>query len=224
QRAIPEFCRSLTMLPLPFFVLSLLSCAASLALPDLTDTATAVLRSKRSLLGYVVDELSAAAEAADLLVKPGPHPQGDAFPVLAADCTDVIVIYARGTAEPGPIGETVGPVFQNLLRPALVAAGNKTLAFIGLSEYAATFLGYFAGGDASGSKEMAQKLAAAATLCPRAAIISAGYSQGGQLVHNSARLLSTATAEHIKAVVIFVLWTVSFNCVPATQSFVCALG
>jgi len=38
----------------------------------------------------------------------------------------------------------------------------------------------------------------------QAKLVSSGYSQGGQLVHNSAAMLSSAVLNRINAVVIFV--------------------
>ncbi|KAJ7784140.1 cutinase [Mycena metata] len=114
-------------------------------------------------------------------------------------CADVIVIFARGTTEAAPIGSLVGPQFQTALEAAL---GGKTLTFTGV-DYPASIAGFLEGGDPAGSTTMAQDLASAAASCPSAAIISSGYSQGGQLVHNSAKQLSASVAARINAVVIF---------------------
>ncbi|KAJ7478219.1 cutinase [Mycena latifolia] len=114
-------------------------------------------------------------------------------------CTDVIVIFARGTTESAPIGTIVGPPLEAALSSAL---GGKSLTFTGV-DYAASIPGFLKGGDPAGSAAMAQDLTNAAKSCPKAAIISSGYSQGGQLIHNSAKLLSSAVAAHINAVVIF---------------------
>ncbi|KAJ7464652.1 cutinase [Mycena galericulata] len=114
-------------------------------------------------------------------------------------CSDVIVIFARGTTEPAPIGLIVGPPLQAALESAL---GSKTLTFTGV-DYPADIAGFLEGGDPAGSKTMAQDLTNAANWCPDAAIVSSGYSQGGQLVHNSAKQLSAAVAARINAVVIF---------------------
>ncbi len=39
--------------------------------------------------------------------------------------------------------------------------------------------------------------------CPNSAIVMSGYSQGGQLVHNAAKLLPAATMAKVSSVVIF---------------------
>ncbi|KAJ7143554.1 cutinase [Mycena crocata] len=117
----------------------------------------------------------------------------------ASACTDVIVIFARGTTEVAPIGSVVGPPLQAALKSAL---GGKSLTFTGV-DYAADIAGFLEGGDPAGSAAMAQDITNAANSCPNAAIVASGYSQGGQLVHNSAKQLSSSVASRVKAVVIF---------------------
>ncbi|KAG7095831.1 hypothetical protein E1B28_006526 [Marasmius oreades] len=114
-------------------------------------------------------------------------------------CADVMVFFARGTTEPAPIGTTVGPALQTALRGVL---GGRSLSFTGV-DYPADIAGFLEGGSPEGSRNMAQDLTNAANACPDAAIVSSGYSQGGQLVHNSAAMLSSAVQARISAAVIF---------------------
>ncbi|KAF5392716.1 hypothetical protein D9757_001043 [Collybiopsis confluens] len=114
-------------------------------------------------------------------------------------CADVIVVFARGTTEPAPIGTTVGPALQASLLGVL---GGKSLSFQGVN-YPADIPGFLEGGSPEGSANMAAMLTSAANSCPSAALVSSGYSQGGQLVHNSANLLSSAVRARINAVAIF---------------------
>ncbi|KAJ6458663.1 cutinase, partial [Mycena vitilis] len=109
------------------------------------------------------------------------------------------VIFARGTTEPAPIGVVAGPPLQTALKTAL---GGKSLSFQGV-DYPASVAGFLAGGDAQGSATMAADLTSAAAACPNAAIFSVGYSQGGQLVHNSAKQLSADVSSRINAALIF---------------------
>ena len=46
-------------------------------------------------------------------------------------------------------------------------------------------------------------MTSALAACPSTKLVMSGYSQGGQLVHNAAKLLPTATVEQISSVVIF---------------------
>ncbi|KAJ7585418.1 cutinase [Mycena floridula] len=127
----------------------------------------------------------------------------DAAPTVeqraAAACTDVIVFFARGTTETAPIGTVIGPPLQAALQSLL---GTRSLTFTGV-DYPADIPGFLVGGDPQGSINMANDLTSAANSCPNAKIVSSGYSQGGQLVHNSARMLSAAVSARISAVVIF---------------------
>ncbi|KAF7332463.1 Carbohydrate esterase family 5 protein [Mycena kentingensis (nom. inval.)] len=116
-----------------------------------------------------------------------------------AACADVMVVFARGTTEPAPIGTVAGPPLQRALKSAL---GGKSLSFQGV-DYPANVAGFLQGGDRAGSQTMADDLTKAAQACPNAALVTVGYSQGGQLVHNSAKLLSPAVSQRIKAAVIF---------------------
>ncbi|KAF5374194.1 hypothetical protein D9758_004593 [Tetrapyrgos nigripes] len=116
-------------------------------------------------------------------------------------CADVIVVFARGTTEPSPIGTIVGPPLQSALQAALAGRG-MSLSFQGVN-YPASIAGFLEGGDPQGSATMAADLTNAANSCPNAKIISSGYSQGGQLVHNSAQQLSSTVKSRINAVVIF---------------------
>ena len=87
----------------------------------------------------------------------------------------------------------------------------------GLTSIRATILGYLEGGDPAGSATFAQLTEQAASQCPDTQIILAGYrsfsslpdpqtmltfrSQGAQLVHNGAAMLSDEVAARVKAVV-----------------------
>ncbi|KAJ7930560.1 cutinase [Mycena leptocephala] len=152
----------------------------------------------RSLLGDLPAEVSALVELAELTgLDESDSSGGDS----GGGCSDVTVIFARGTTEDPPIGSRVGIPFQLALENFLVSM-NKTLTFSGV-DYPAEFVGFFEGGSPEGSVAMAQQLTSAANSCPNTWLVSAGYSQGGQLVHNSAKLLSPDVAARISSVVIF---------------------
>lgn len=68
-----------------------------------------------------------------------------------AKCGDLLVIFARGTDEPGNVGALVGPPFFKALEGAL--GSLHTLAVQGV-EYEATVADYLEGGDPEGSQEM----------------------------------------------------------------------
>lgn len=66
-------------------------------------------------------------------------------------CSDVYVIFARGTQEPGNVGALVGPPFFKALEDAL--GSSHTMAVQGV-DYEATVTDYLEGGDPEGSQEM----------------------------------------------------------------------
>lgn len=131
-------------------------------------------------------------------------------------CRDVTVIYARGTGQSGNIGETtdVGPEYLNYLATYV---GSENLAVAGVN-YSADILGFEEGGDPAGSQTMADLatlvgidseaepaqlltmfLVQAFTQCPDTLLVLSGYSQGAQLVHNSAKLISSAVTNFVSA-------------------------
>ncbi|KAK7958588.1 cutinase precursor [Apiospora saccharicola] len=116
-------------------------------------------------------------------------------------CGDVVVIFARGTTEPGNVGALAGPPLFDALRQSMGVAG-KTVAVQGV-EYPASFTGYLQGGDKAGSRQMAALVTRAFQQCPSSKIVMSGYSQGGQVVHNAAKLLPAATMANVSSVIIF---------------------
>ncbi|KAJ7085437.1 cutinase-domain-containing protein [Mycena belliarum] len=168
------------------------------SLPQQNDGHSAILSrvgraasaSKRELVGGLLGTIG------DLLGLGGSHSSSGTF---AGPCSDVIVIFARGTGEPEPIGDRVGPQLEAALRSVL---GNRTLSFTGV-DYPAQVPGYLESGNLEDSAKMAHILTSAAGQCPSASLVSSGYSQGGQLVHNSAALLAPIVSARIKAAVIF---------------------
>ncbi|KAB8302019.1 hypothetical protein EYC80_005471 [Monilinia laxa] len=114
-------------------------------------------------------------------------------------CKPVIVIFARGTSEAGNVGEIAGPPLFASLRAALTTAKTTVQGV----NYAADVIGYLAGGDAAGSRTLANLTTYASSKCPDAKLVLSGYSQGAQVVHNAAKTLSAAVTAKIAAVVVF---------------------
>ncbi|RDL37274.1 Cutinase [Venustampulla echinocandica] len=119
---------------------------------------------------------------------------------LGGACKPYTVIFARGTTEPGNVGILVGPPFFSALKSRV---GKSSVTIQGVNNYGASVQGYLAGGDPNGGPEMARQIEAARKACPNTKLIAGGYSQGGQIVHNAAKLLSADTAQWISKVVIF---------------------
>ncbi|TGO07629.1 hypothetical protein BTUL_0258g00070 [Botrytis tulipae] len=119
--------------------------------------------------------------------------------IEARACSDVTVIFARGTTEVGTLGTVVGPPFLSALKSAL---GSSSVTMNGV-EYPADVPGFLEGGDAAGSKTMASMVTSTLSSCPDTKLVISGYSQGGQLVHNAAKLLPADTVAKISSAVIF---------------------
>ncbi|KAF7923154.1 uncharacterized protein EAE98_007859 [Botrytis deweyae] len=114
-------------------------------------------------------------------------------------CSDVTVIFARGTTEIGTLGTVVGPPFLSALKSAL---GSSSVTMNGVN-YPADIPGFLQGGDPAGSKTMASMVTSTLSSCPDTKVVISGYSQGGQLVHNAAKLLPADTTAKISSAVIF---------------------
>lgn len=67
-------------------------------------------------------------------------------------CGDVLVVFARGTAETGNVGSLVGPELFNALGSAL--GSGKTVAVQGVDNYPASVTEYLQGGSPEGSAAM----------------------------------------------------------------------
>lgn len=68
------------------------------------------------------------------------------------DCGDLLLVFARGTDEPGNVGSLVGPEFIEALQDAV---GNSYLVTAqGVDDYDASVTEYLEGGSSSGSAEM----------------------------------------------------------------------
>lgn len=76
--------------------------------------------------------------------------------------------------------------------------GANNLAVQGV-DYPADIPGFLAGGDKTGSATMAQLIGQAMSQCPDTNVVMAGYSQGGQLVHNAAAQLPAAMQQKISS-------------------------
>lgn len=86
-------------------------------------------------------------------------------------CKDVTVLFARGTTEGGNMGTLAGPPFVQAMGQMMGAAN---VAVQGI-DYPADIPGFLAGGDAGGSKLMAQMVGQVMAACPTTNLVMAGY-------------------------------------------------
>jgi cutinase-like protein len=123
----------------------------------------------------------------------------------APQCTDVEVIFARGTDEPAGIG-VVGQALVDTLRPMLKGKSISTYAV----KYPASWDFLQA---AAGANDMSKRAQATAARCPDTKIVLGGYSQGAAVVDVVATSpvaglgfsapLPAAVVPHIASVVVF---------------------
>ena len=119
---------------------------------------------------------------------------------LSGPCKNLTLIFARGTSEEGNLGGIVGPPFIQALKDLV---GTEQLAVQGVNDYPADVEGFNEGGSPSGSRNMAKLIGQALEQCPNTKLCVSGYSQGAQVAHNAANMLSQSQSDFINSVVLF---------------------
>ncbi|KAH7417744.1 cutinase [Cadophora sp. MPI-SDFR-AT-0126] len=114
-------------------------------------------------------------------------------------CAQMTIIFARGTTEPGNMGVFAGPQLVQAVKNAMPGTSINAQGV----EYTATIQGYLAGGGLDGTTSMSNFVNQALETCPQTKIVMGGYSQGGQVVHNTAKSLSADAMAKVSSVVIF---------------------
>lgn len=90
--------------------------------------------------------------------------------LLDGKCAPIIVLFARGTTEPGNVGDDVGPFFFDqlaLLRPGTIVQGTN--------DYPASVWDYLWGGSDTGAASMAGQVTRAAAQCKGSKIVLSGF-------------------------------------------------
>lgn len=130
-----------------------------------------------------------------------------AAPTAAAapECSDIEVVFARGTDEPAGIGK-VGKSFVETLRPMVKGSSIKTYAV----KYPATWDFMKA---AIGANDMSKRIQTIVAQCPKTKIVLGGYSQGAAVVDVVATApiaglgytapLPASAVPHIASIVVF---------------------
>jgi cutinase len=119
-------------------------------------------RLRGRLIGAAVVTLTASAAVVAPAIAP------------AQGCTDIQVVFARGTGEPPGIGR-VGQAFVDALRPQV---GARTLSTYGVN-YPASYDFALASDGASDASTYVTNLAQS---CPSTRIVLGGFSQGAAVV------------------------------------------
>ncbi|RDI82857.1 hypothetical protein Vi05172_g7060 [Venturia inaequalis] len=90
----------------------------------------------------------------------------------AGSCTDIMLIFARGTSEAQGFGSVGGPLDSALKKK-----------FTSYSSYAVVYPAGFDQNSASGSADALKKMTSMIASCPNIKFIVSGYSQGASLCH-----------------------------------------
>ena len=102
-------------------------------------------------LGETLAVAGAAIAAGDQLLADALGFSTTQSDLLDGNCGDVVIVFARGTDEPGNVGALVGPPLFNALSSAL---GGRSLSVQGVGDYGASVTEFLEGGDPVGSTEM----------------------------------------------------------------------
>jgi len=115
-----------------------------------------------------------------------------------ADCKPLIMIYARGTWEPGtPPSQVAAPLIKAL---GVKYPGRVESQIV---QYDGGASGYLTGGSTEGIQKMEQMTKAAVSRCPNSKFLLVGYSQGAQVLHKAVGNLPQSVTSHINAIVVF---------------------
>lgn len=123
----------------------------------------------------------------------------------AADCSDIEVVFARGTDEPAGIG-VVGQSLVDSLKPMVKGKSVSSYAVKYPASY--DFLAV-----ANGANDASAHIQATAKKCPKTKIVLGGYSQGAAVVDvvttspiaglGFSTPMPPAMADHVSAVAVF---------------------
>lgn len=92
----------------------------------------------------------------------------------ADGCTDVDVVVARGTGEPGWLGDEVGDPLYGMLQARLP---------VSTSAYAVAYPADYSFNVGAGTSDLVSHLTAQVAACPAQRFVLVGYSQGAAVVH-----------------------------------------
>lgn len=152
-----------------------------------------------SFTAAVVLALASGALASPIAARAGNLASTTQDDLQDGNCAQNIIVFARGTTEPGNVGRLAGPPFFQALAQQV---GADNVAVQGV-DYPADIPGFLAGGDADGSKTMAQLTQQAIEQCPQSKVIMSCYSQGCQLAHNAAEMLPADVTGKVAGAVLF---------------------
>jgi cutinase len=113
----------------------------------------------------------------------------------ASPCSDVEVIAARGTGEPGRLGSIVGDPFARAVTQAL--SGEQVTSYA--VDYPANWLLNYR----AGSQDIIEHTSEQSAACPDQEFVLVGYSQGAMATQSALSSLPDDVDAKVRAVVLF---------------------
>ncbi|PNS19858.1 hypothetical protein CAC42_7825 [Sphaceloma murrayae] len=118
-------------------------------------------------------------------------------------CRRITFIYARGSTEPGNLGDSGGPQVCDGLK-ARYGSANVACQGVGGAYTAGLLENLLPAGTSSGAiNEGLRLFNLANTKCPSTIIVGGGYSQGAAVIHGLAKKLSTTVQTQVRGLVTF---------------------
>ncbi|KAL2267171.1 hypothetical protein VTJ83DRAFT_4448 [Remersonia thermophila] len=142
------------------------------------------------------------AEAARVLARQLNTIRNDLERGNANECPEAILIFARGTTEPGNMGITTGPILAGALEDSF--RRNIWIQGVGGAYTASTAPNFLPRGSSEGAINEAKRLfGLAQSKCPDTPVVAGGYSQGAALIAAAVSDLRGEAQEQVKGVVLF---------------------
>ncbi|KAG9257588.1 cutinase [Emericellopsis atlantica] len=119
----------------------------------------------------------------------------------ASSCPDAILIFARGSTEPGNMGLSAGPILASALERQI---GNIWIQGVGGPYNAGLSPNFLPAGTNRASIDEAKRLFQLAhSKCPNTPVVTGGYSQGTAVVGNALTELTGAVQDQVVGAVLF---------------------
>ncbi|KAF2642504.1 carbohydrate esterase family 5 protein [Massarina eburnea CBS 473.64] len=118
-------------------------------------------------------------------------------------CPKAILIFARGSTDPGNMGDNLGPAVADAVE-AHYGAGNIWVQGVGGAYTAGLVENLLPQGTSQGAIDEAKRLFVLAnTKCPNTIVASGGYSQGSAVIAGAVPGLTATQRNQIKGIVFF---------------------
>ncbi|CAJ2510847.1 Uu.00g064720.m01.CDS01 [Anthostomella pinea] len=187
----------------------LVALASALAAPTVAAAAVVTTASVTAIpIEAAVTQTAAAApyeeDIVDLLFTRTDLEDAVADTAHTATFPELILIYARGSLEPGNLGLEAGPELSNALETHYGDASAVWIQGVGYPYIADLVANFLPDGTTQAAiAEAARLFALAQVVCPGTPVVAGGYSQGTAVITNALSNLPPSTQDQIKGAVLF---------------------